>query len=153
MSKDTTEQIAKELDSLAQLMRDRDDALGPLDAQIAALDASIEPQIAALEASIEPQLQAVRATIEVERGALVAKRDGLMAALDETIAATEAAVRGRVLTLGTSVKGASLQAVYSKGKMSWDSKFLQGYAIAVPDILKACEVGEPSVAIKGIKKD
>ncbi len=61
------------------------------------------------------------------------------------------AVKSHVKELKESVKGASLHAVFCKGRISWDDKCLQGFAIVHPAILEFRKEGEPSVAIRTIK--
>jgi hypothetical protein len=65
----------------------------------------------------------------------------------ELKAQIEAAVKAQ----GTTVKGEFLQAVFMKGRESWDGKLLSGFAIAHPEILTARKVGEPSVSFRGVK--
>jgi hypothetical protein len=60
-------------------------------------------------------------------------------------------VKDAVLTLGESVKSESLQAVWSKGKTSWDSAQLEGLAKVHKEILETKKTGNPSVSIKKVK--
>lgn len=62
----------------------------------------------------------------------------------------ETEVRNAALSLRSTVKGHRLQAVWGKGRTSWDGRLLEGYAIAFPEILKAQKVGEPSVSIRPV---
>ncbi|CAK0771531.1 hypothetical protein CCP3SC15_4350001 [Gammaproteobacteria bacterium] len=39
-------------------------------------------------------------------------------------------------------------AVYTKGRVSWDSKKLDGMMILVPELASARKEGEPSVSIR-----
>lgn len=59
---------------------------------------------------------------------------------------TKAVLEGTV-----SIKGEQLQAVFSKGKATWNTKGLDGYAIAHPEIDKLRKVGKPSVSIREVK--
>ncbi|MCG3145996.1 MAG: hypothetical protein HONDAALG_03775 [Gammaproteobacteria bacterium] len=52
---------------------------------------------------------------------------------------------------GATVKGAALSAVYAKGRVSWDNKALEGYAVAHPELLAFRSEGAPSVSIRGVK--
>jgi len=56
-----------------------------------------------------------------------------------------------VLEGGESIKGEKLQAVFSNGRTTWDSKALVGYAVAHPEIEKLKKTGKPSVSIREIK--
>lgn len=74
--------------------------------------------------------------------------DADIAALNGEAAAVEAEVRQAALSLGASIKGRRMQAVWAKGRTSWDGKLLEGFAIAFPEILKAQKIGEPSVSLR-----
>lgn len=108
---------------------------------IAPAVADLEAQIATLEASILPALTAIEEQY-AER----------LNDMDIAVSAAEANVRIAVLAVGKSVKGAHLHAVYSKGRVSWDSKGLDGYAVAYPEVLKFRSTGEPSVSIRAAAK-
>lgn len=60
-------------------------------------------------------------------------------------------ITSKVKELQESVKGIALHAVYSGGRVSWDDKALQGFAITHPKIKQFRKVGEPSVAIRTVK--
>jgi hypothetical protein len=64
------------------------------------------------------------------------------------IADLTAEVKAEVVKLGASVKGDYLQAVWSKPRVSWDTKALEGYAAAHPEIVTFRKVGAPSVSIR-----
>ncbi len=68
------------------------------------------------------------------------------------IADLQQAIEKVVLEQGESVKGARLMAVYSKGRVKWDTKVLDGYAVAHPELAFARKQGEPSVAIRQVVK-
>jgi len=59
-------------------------------------------------------------------------------------------VKKNVIEAGETVKGDHLQAVYVKGRTSWDSKKLEGLAIAIPQVLEARKIGNPSVSIRKV---
>lgn len=63
----------------------------------------------------------------------------------------ETTVKELVLNAGVTVKGERLQAVYAKGRVSWDAKGLEGYATAVPEIIRFRTEGAPSVSIREVK--
>ena len=60
-------------------------------------------------------------------------------------------IKAQVIELGDSVKGEYLHAVYNKGRVSWDTKALNGYAAAHPDVLQLRKTGDPSVTIRVVK--
>lgn len=51
-------------------------------------------------------------------------------------------------TVKSSVSGNVLMAVYSQGRITWDSAGLDGYALVHPEILSLKKVGKPSVTIR-----
>jgi hypothetical protein len=69
-------------------------------------------------------------------------------ALAGALARSTEAVKSAVAMYGKSVTGEHLQAVYVRGRESWDSRGLQGYAMAHPEVLVFQRVGEPSVSIR-----
>jgi hypothetical protein len=71
-------------------------------------------------------------------------------AVDEKITLLEAQAKAAVLEAGETVKGSALQAVFVKGRTSWDSKMLNGLSIVIPEILQACTVGQPTVTIRKV---
>src|SRR5512146_2680225 len=101
------------LDMLADLRDRRAAAVLAVDAEIEALQAPIREQLRALEA---------------------AKLAATMA-LDAEISDVEAVIKLDVLKAGATVKGVRLMAVWSKGRVSWDNKRLDGYAMAHPELL------------------
>ena len=67
------------------------------------------------------------------------------------IAALEQQIKDVVIAGGASVKGTHLQAVWSKGRVTWDVKALDGYAEANDAIKQWRRVGKPSVSIRETK--
>ena len=58
-------------------------------------------------------------------------------------------VKNDVLAAGHTIKGTFLMAVYNKGRVSWDSKALDGYLISHPELAQYRKEGAPSVSIRG----
>lgn len=69
-------------------------------------------------------------------------------AIAEKIEELETQVKTAVLTEGVTVKGGALQAVFSKGRVTWDGKKLDGMMSLIPQLEDARKVGEPSVTIR-----
>jgi len=57
-------------------------------------------------------------------------------------------IKAAVLDCGETVTGDYLQAVYTKGRTSWDSKKLEGLMIVLPDLAGARTIGQPSITIR-----
>ena len=74
--------------------------------------------------------------------------NGQINALSEKMAALTTRIKEDVLRLEESVKGQWLQAVLAKGRTTWDTKKLEGYAIAHPEIERFKKTGNPTVSIR-----
>ena len=94
------------------------------------------------QAAMEPVLAAVR-DVDV----LWAQR---LADTQDRITALEVEIRADVLAGKASLKGdtSKWSAVWVKGRTSWDTKALDGYSAAHPEIERFRKVGEPSVTIR-----
>jgi hypothetical protein len=60
-------------------------------------------------------------------------------------------IEAAVLKAGESVKGSDLIAVYSAGRVTWNTKALDGYAAAHNEIEQFKKIGKPSVTIRKIQ--
>ena len=69
------------------------------------------------------------------------------------IADLEAEAKQAVLEAGETIKGGALQAVFMKGRVSWDTKKLDGLMIILPELNQARRVGDPSVAIRRLENN
>jgi hypothetical protein len=63
----------------------------------------------------------------------------------------EDSVKGFVKARAKSLKGEFLEVIYSKGRTSWDTKALDGYATINKEILQFKKTGDPSASIKSVK--
>lgn len=59
-------------------------------------------------------------------------------------------IKDAVLHHGETIRGRELQAVWAKGRVSWNTQALIGYAIAHPEMYTFQTVGEPTVAIRKV---
>ena len=71
-------------------------------------------------------------------------------AVDEKISSLEAQAKQAILEAGETIKGGALQAVYVKGRVSWDTKKLDGLMIVIPELAQARKQGDPTVTIRKI---
>ena len=62
----------------------------------------------------------------------------------------EANIRVRVEAEGCSTKSTHLHAIWMKGRVSWDSKGLEGYSKANPQVLHFRTEGSPSVSLRPV---
>jgi len=75
--------------------------------------------------------------------------------IGESISNLQNEIRASVIALGHSVKGVGMQAVFTKGRVSWDTKALDRYCITHPEISYLRDEGRPSVSMRvvSIKAD
>lgn len=124
-----SEVIVEKLNQLAEYQAQRD--LATLDKQ-ALIDSVLTPEIKARIADIEAEFTDKTATVS------------------ENIAALESEIKQLVVANGSSVKADFLHAVFAKGRVSWDTKSLDGYAAAHPELLTFRKEGDPSVSIRKV---
>ena len=73
---------------------------------------------------------------------------GSINSLSKKITELENSIKESTKTIQHTVNGESLQAVWSKGRTSWNTDSLEGYAVVHPEILTFKTVGDPSVSIR-----
>ncbi len=78
------------------------------------------------------------------------RNSSLISAVQEQIEQLEEQARLAVLEAGETVKGGALQAVWVRGRVTWDTKKLDGLTILLPELNQARKVGEPTVTIRKI---
>lgn len=110
-------------DHLALCMRQREEA------RVMAIPPEVAAAFDTIDAAMLPQIQ------ELGQAVQQAKEE----------------IRRAVLGLGASVKAYGYQAVYTRGRISWDDAWLQGYAASHDEILQARIEGQPSVSIRKAK--
>ncbi len=91
----------------------------------------------ALPAEVKAALTALEETFAPKLSALEAERNGV---INE--------IKVGVTILQKRVDSAHFMAMPVSGRISWDSKGLNGYAVAHPEILQFRNIGEPSVVIR-----
>ena len=122
---------------ITQLMQKLEDARANLDSMIA--------EHAALRDEATPaEVKAVWAAIDEEF-------DPIIEAAQAAYGKAESAVKAAVAEHGETVKGQFLQAVWSKPRVTWDAKSLDGYALNHPELFAFRKEGQPSVSIRVLK--
>ena len=74
--------------------------------------------------------------------------DAKLETVNEKIAELESSIKERTLELGESVKTQHISATYISGRVTWDTKRLDGFLVAHPELVAFRKEGEPSVQIK-----
>lgn len=64
--------------------------------------------------------------------------------------ALERELKAATIARGFTIKGNFHAFTFVKGRTTWDSKSLEGYAAAHPEILAFRKIGEPSVSVKKV---
>jgi phage host-nuclease inhibitor protein Gam len=123
-------EIKQKLERLAEFQAERDVAL-------------LEKQ-RLLDELYTAEIKARMAEIEEEFASKIEE-------VDKKISTLEAEIKKGVIEHGASVKSSTLHAVFSRGRVSWDTKSLDGYAAAHPELLAFRREGEPSVSIRVAK--
>jgi hypothetical protein len=123
--------LTQDEQSVADVLEIQDllDVLGDLYAQRDAMTAPLLAQIADLQAQVA----------------------SLTEEIDAQITPLQNAVKKAVGTHGATVETARIRATYVKPRVSWDTKRLEGYAEAHPEIRKFRREGAPSVRIAVVK--
>ena len=69
-------------------------------------------------------------------------------AVAQNILFWEQKIKDQVLKEGATVRGSNLMAVWSKPRVSWDGKLLEGMMAVIPQLKSARSEGLPSVSIR-----
>ena len=117
---------------------------------IAMLDQLVDlrDQATALRLEWEQLRDAILAPVRKELEDLDAEYTPRMAAVTEASTSLESDIKQQILAAGETAKGTRLMAVYNKGRVSWDTKALDGYAVAHPEMSAFRSEGAPSVTIR-----
>ena len=108
---------------------------------LAEIDLLNSERQAMIDKVITPEIKARLAEIDEEIDPIIEKVNERNQELIDLI-------KAEVIAAGETVSGEFHQAVYSKARVSWDSKGLEGYAVAHPEILAFRSVGSPSVSLR-----
>ena len=85
--------------------------------------------------------------VKAQLSAIDVEFDQMTQAVNDTVGVIETDIKLGVLAHGATVKGV-YTAVYGKGRITWDTKALGGYAAAHPEIEQFKKTGSPSVSIR-----
>ena len=94
------------------------------------------------------ELADFRADFELLKAKFEAENADLMTKISDL----EAEIKAEILQKGETVSTEKMSAIFVKGRVSWDGKLLEGYALAHPDVLPCRKVGAPSVSFRPVKK-
>lgn len=112
--------------------------------------ADLRSQSDALRLEWEQLRDTILTPVKQQLADLDAEYTPRLATIQERTAEAEVAVKEAVLREGASVKGKRLHAVWTKGRVSWDTKKLDGLMIAFPELRECRTEGSPSVSIRNV---
>jgi len=136
------EKLAELQDFLYTYETTKDDTKAALDAeQQKLIDSVLTPEILAKVEEIKLEFKPKFEALESDEK-YVAKK--------EAADILTAEIKDEVVKAGQTIKGSCLMAVFAKGRVSWDTKSLDGYVVAHPEVEQFRKVGEPSVSIRKI---
>lgn len=71
--------------------------------------------------------------------------------LQEDAIEVESEIKELGLKCGETIQGEKLQAVFNKGRRSWDGNLLESWAILLPAIMEAKKADNPYISLKEVK--
>jgi hypothetical protein len=104
----------------------------------------------ALNADIQAQTHQVYAAIAQRKGDIEAEFSGSRQAVDANIEKLKEEIRVATKEIGYTVEGAAYQAIFVKGKKTWNAKRLDAYVEHNPEIKSCYDVGDPSITIRKV---
>jgi len=107
------------------------------------IDSINQEKRALIDTILTPEIKEKLAEIDAEF-------DPKIEEISQEKAALEAEIKQEVLEAGRTVKGTYHSFVWSKPRVSWDTKALDGYAAAHPEIQAFRAEGAPSVSVRKV---
>ena len=105
------------------------------------IDAISQEKQALIDQVLTPEIKEKLAEIDAEFDPKVDK-------IAQQKSMLEAAIKQEILQAGRTIKGTYHSFVWSKPRVSWDTKALDGYAAAHPEIAQFRTEGRPSVSVR-----
>jgi hypothetical protein len=90
------------------------------------------------------------AEVKAKLAEIDAEFAGKTEAVNNNINNLETEVKKDIIEYGSSVKATFLHAIWNKGRISWDTKSLDGYATAHPELLSFRKEGIPYVSLRTV---
>lgn len=112
--------------------------------------ADYQAQAEVIRIDYEEKRLAILKSVQAELDALDAEYDPMKDIVAENITDLEAEIKADVLAHGETVKGSHMMAVYVNGRVSWDTKKLDGMMSLIPQLADARKQGDPNVTLRKI---
>lgn len=90
--------------------------------------------------------------VQAELDAVDVEFRPVLDAAEENAATLEAEIKTDVLLRGESMRGGVYQAIYMKGRVSWDARGVDEYARSHPELLRYRREGQPSVTLRPLNR-
>jgi hypothetical protein len=107
-------------------------------------------QMAQLDAELQAKTKQVYAQVEQRKQEIACEFIDKAGAVSDNMSKLTEAIKAATVEAGRSVKGAHYQAVYVKGRITWNTDMLDGLIVAFPALAKARKEGQPSVSIRRV---
>lgn len=105
----------------------------------------------AARAKVQAERAEILRSVQAELDRFDAAHEPLLRTAAEHVARLEAGIKNDVFRHGSTIRGATLYAVYTKGHVTYDAKALAPYAETHPELLQYQRVSEPTVSIRVIQ--
>ena len=135
-------------EALAEIDRQRNAILEDDVKFMADIRAQITNARLELEADVADGTRAVYADIAQRKADIEAEFAGSRQAVDANIEKLKAEIKTATKEIGYTVEGTHYQAIFVKGKKTWNQKKLDVYVERNPDLKTCYDVGDPSITIR-----
>ena len=152
--KTTLQDFKKELHRLALAELSKSGTKPQKDSVIKKLDrlADLRAAVDVTRMDYEKKRVEILKKVQAELDAVEAEYQPVLEAAEGNASALEAEIKNDVLLAGQSIHSGVFQAIYMKGRVSWDSDGINDYARLHPDVLKFRKEGQPSVSLRLAQK-
>jgi hypothetical protein len=110
----------------------------------------VQSALAIARLDYEAKRAEILRTVQAELDALTAEYQPLIDVSEERITALSREIKQEVTRHGASVKGAHLHAVYARGRVTWDTRGLDRYAVEHPEVMHFRKQGQPTVSLRSV---
>ena len=136
--------------ALAEIDRQRAEIIEHQTKNEAEIAQCIRAVKAEIQANVEAKTKDIYNAIAQRKAEIEVEFSGKAEAVDENIKKLTEEIKSDVLTMGVSVKGKYYQGIYVKGRVTWDTSKMDGYAVGHPEVLFMRKEGDPSCTIRKI---
>jgi hypothetical protein len=103
---------------------------------------------AKIDNDLTAKVQDVYTQVETRKREIAAEFGEKEDAVKDNIDKLTADIKEAVIEEGRTIKGKFYQAVYMKGRVTWNTDMLDGLAVVIPEVAKARKEGQPSVTLR-----